>query len=44
LHASIAWVLLAPFFIVLCYYSLVPVMRAIERIHHEQKAKEAARS
>jgi uncharacterized protein (DUF2062 family) len=44
LHATVAWALLAPFFIVLCYYPLVPVMRAIDRIHREQKAKEGAGS
>jgi uncharacterized protein (DUF2062 family) len=42
LHATVAWALLAPLFIVLCYYLLVPVMRAIDRIHREQKTKEAA--
>ncbi len=42
LHAVVAWALLAPFFIVLCYYALLPLMRAIDRIHHEQKAKQAA--
>jgi uncharacterized protein (DUF2062 family) len=42
LHASVAWVLVAPIFVVLCYYALVPVMRAIDRIHREQMAKEAA--
>jgi hypothetical protein len=41
LHATVAWVLLAPFFIMICYYSLLPVMRAIDRIHREQKAKQA---
>ncbi|MDE3083926.1 MAG: DUF2062 domain-containing protein [Verrucomicrobiota bacterium] len=38
-HAIIAWVLLAPLFIVICYYSLLPVMQAIDRIRQEQKAK-----
>jgi hypothetical protein len=42
LHATVAWALLAPLFIVLCYYPLLPVMRAIDRIHREQKAKQAA--
>jgi uncharacterized protein (DUF2062 family) len=42
LHATVAWAILAPLFIMLCYYPLVPVMRAIDRIHREQKAKEAA--
>jgi uncharacterized protein (DUF2062 family) len=42
LHAIVGWALLTPLFIVLCYYPLLPVMRAIERIHREQKAKEAA--
>ncbi|HEV8074047.1 MAG TPA: DUF2062 domain-containing protein [Opitutaceae bacterium] len=42
LHATAAWLLLAPLFIVLCYYSLLPVMHAIDRIHREQKAKKAA--
>lgn len=41
LHAVVAWALLAPFFIVLCYYVLLPLMRAIDRIHREQKAKQA---
>jgi len=41
LHATVAWALLAPLFIVLCYYPLLPVMRAIDRIHREQKAKKA---
>jgi hypothetical protein len=27
---------------VICYYPLLPVMRVIDRIHREQKAKEAA--
>jgi uncharacterized protein (DUF2062 family) len=42
LHATVAWMLLAPLFVVVCYYSLMPVMRAIEQIHREQKAKQAA--
>jgi uncharacterized protein (DUF2062 family) len=42
LHAIAAWALLTPLFIVLCYYPLLPVMRAIDRIHREQKAKKAA--
>jgi uncharacterized protein (DUF2062 family) len=42
LHAIAAWALLAPLFIVICYYPLLPVMRVIDRIHREQKAKEAA--
>ena len=42
LHAIAAWALLTPLFIVLCYYPLLPVMRAIDRIHREQKAKQAA--
>ena len=41
-HAIVAWALLVPFFIVLCYYPLLPVMRAIDRIHREQKSKRAA--
>ncbi len=39
LHAIVAWALLAPFFIVLCYYPLLPVLRAIDRIHRAQKFK-----
>jgi uncharacterized protein (DUF2062 family) len=42
LHAIAAWALLTPLFIVLCYYPLLPVMRAIDRIHREQKAKKTA--
>jgi hypothetical protein len=42
LHAIAAWALLTPLFVVLCYYPLLPVMRAIDRIHREQKAKQAA--
>jgi uncharacterized protein (DUF2062 family) len=42
LHAIVAWALLTPLFVVLCYYPLLPVMRAIDRIHREQKAKQAA--
>lgn len=42
LHAVVAWALLAPFFIALCYYPLLPLMRAIDRIHREQKAKHSA--
>jgi len=42
LHAIAAWALLTPLFILLCYYPLLPVMRAIDRIHREQKAKAAA--
>ena len=40
LHAVVAWALLTPFFILLCYYLLLPLMRAIDRIHREQKAKQ----
>jgi uncharacterized protein (DUF2062 family) len=39
LHAIAAWALLTPLFVILCYYPLLPVMRAIDRIHREQKAK-----
>jgi uncharacterized protein (DUF2062 family) len=42
LHAIAAWAILTPLFIVLVYYPLLPVMRAIDRIHREQKAKQAA--
>ena len=42
LHAIVAWALLAPLFIVLCYYALLPLMRAIDRIHHEQRAKQSS--
>jgi uncharacterized protein (DUF2062 family) len=42
LHAIAAWAVLTPLFIVLCYYPLLPLMRIINRIHHEQKAKQAA--
>lgn len=38
-HAIIAWALLAPLFVLVCYYSLLPVMQAINRIQHDQKAK-----
>lgn len=42
LHAIVAWALLAPFFIAICYYFFLPLMRAIDRIHREQKAKQSA--
>jgi uncharacterized protein (DUF2062 family) len=41
LHATVAWALLVPFFVVLCYYLLLPVMHAIDRIHREQKSRQA---
>jgi uncharacterized protein (DUF2062 family) len=42
LHAIVAWALLVPLFIIICYYMLLPVMRAIDRIHRAQKSKHAA--
>jgi uncharacterized protein (DUF2062 family) len=42
LHAIAAWVVLTPLFVVLCYYPLLPLMRAINQIHREQKAEQTA--
>lgn len=41
-HATIAWAILAPFYIAAVYYILVPVLRSINRIKAEALAKAAA--
>jgi uncharacterized protein (DUF2062 family) len=44
LHASVAWVILAPFYIAAVYYVSLPIMRGVVRIKAEAAAKAAAAS
>ncbi len=44
LHATLAWAIIAPFYIAAVYYLSLPVMRSINRIKTEAAAKAAANS